>query len=61
MTTYDQLLLDIFLAKHCTGQDDHDAIDCKKCAEMKAELITLIERVAQMPGKLRNNPWRARF
>ena len=31
-----------FLSRHCTLQDDHDHLDCKKCKQMREELTILI-------------------
>jgi hypothetical protein len=34
--------IDQFLAKHCTGMDDHDDSNCAKCEVMCDELTDLI-------------------
>jgi hypothetical protein len=35
-------LLDNFVAKHCTQSDDHDYENCKKCLQMKTELVDIV-------------------
>lgn len=35
--------LDLFLKDNCTGSDDHDYKDCKKCLHMKHSIIELLK------------------
>lgn len=37
-----RLAMEKFLAKHCTGMDDHDDTNCQKCAEMRDEFIAIV-------------------
>lgn len=39
MTHADQI--EEFLKRNCTRMDDHDAENCRKCAEMRDELLIL--------------------